>query len=262
MPCVCDSCVQHARIMGLDQCPRTRAVLRKGYRTAAKLWHPDRYERDPARRPEAEEHFKQIQIAYRELTEHFENPVQWLIETPSATSRDTEPFSAAAYHAEADRTAQHSSAARPPISFGDVPGCFVAPDFSAIAEQILIEHVREPDRALAIVDLSGPALPPGSLAQFLLLTEHAIFVRDIRSIVSLLWFADLGEVRLIAKRRRGLAGMGQKIFERLTGTEQRYQLQILRSDGTLFYSITGRVDDSIKKVIYNFLQQKRHSANL
>ncbi len=243
--------------MGLDQCPRTRAVLRKGYRTAAKLWHPDRFERDPARRTEAEEHFKLIQIAYRELTEHFDNPVQWLIETVSATPPDTEPFNAAAYNAEPDHPAHRAPAARPPISFGNIPGCFVAPDFSPNADQILMEHVREPDCALAMVDLTGPGSPPGTLAQFILLTDQGVVVRDIRNIVSLLWYADMGDVRLVLKRRSALAGVAHRIFESLSGTEQKYALEILRSNGTLFHSIAGQVDDSIKKIIYNFLQQRR-----
>ena len=250
--------------MGLDQCPRTRAALRKGYRTAAKLWHPDRFERDPAKRTYAEEHFKQIQIAYRELTEHFDNPVLWLIETASSTTRDVEPFNAASYHAEPDRNDSDNASPQgapravrftPPIFFGGAPGCYVAPDFSASADHIIMEHVREPDCALAIVDLTGPGSPPGTLAQFILLTDQGVVVRDIRNIVSLLWYSDMGEVRLALKRRSALAGVAHRIFERLSGTEQKYALEIWRSNGTLFHSIAGQVDDSIKKIIYNFLQQ-------
>ncbi len=261
MPCVCDSCEQHARIIGLDQCPRTRAGLRKGYRTAAKFWHPDRYERDPARRADAEEHFKQIQIAYRELTEHFDNPVQWLIESTFGATPDTEPFNAAAYNATPDRPAHRVSSVRPPIFFGNIPGCFVAPDFSTTADHIIMEHVSEPDCALAIVDLTGPGSEPGSLAQFILLTTHGLVVRDIRSIVSLLWYADMGEVRLVPKRRSALAGVAHRIFERLSGTEQKYALEIHRYDGSLYYSIASQVDDGIKKIIYNFLQQKRSESH-
>jgi len=40
------------------------------YRAAAKRWHPDRFESDPARRTEAEERFKRVQVAFRELAEH------------------------------------------------------------------------------------------------------------------------------------------------------------------------------------------------
>ncbi|MGH9563073.1 MAG: J domain-containing protein, partial [Terracidiphilus sp.] len=253
MPCVCDSCEQHAHILGLDESPRTRAVLRKSYRSAAKLWHPDHYERDPVKRTEAEERFKLIQVAYRELTEHFENPVQWLIETAFTSVQDVEPFNAATYHADPDLSASdvlpngapRKVRTRPPIYFGNAPGCFVAPDFSATADHIIMEYVREPDCALAIVDLTGPGSLPGSLAQFILLTDQGIVVRNIRNIVSLLWFSDMGEVRLVPKRRSALAGVAHRIFEYLSGTEQRYALEIRRYDGSIYCSIAGQVDDSI-----------------
>jgi hypothetical protein len=236
MPCVCPQCAQHAAILGLAEPPAARAVLRKAFKAAAKLWHPDRFESDPAKRLDAEEHFKQVQIAYRELQEHLENPAEWALE-PAFTS-PTVPVP-------------------PPIFFGHAPGCFVAPDFSPAAERIIAAHVREPDRALAMVDLSGPGALPGSLAQYILFTQHGIYVRDALNLVSLLWFADLGEVRLTDKRRDGRLGLWHRLLERLSGTEQKFTLEIFRSNGALFHAIAGQVDDSRKKVIYNFLQQKK-----
>lgn len=236
MPCVCPQCASHARTLGLAEPPASRAVLRKAFKATAKLWHPDRFEGDPAKRLEAEERFKQIQIASRELTEHLANPAEWALE-PAFTSP--------------------AVPAPPPIFFGNAPGCFVAPDFSPIAERIIVAHVREPDRALAIVDLSGPGASPGSLAQFLLLTEHGIYVRDALNLVSLLWYAHLGNVRLVDKRRRGRLGLWHTFLERLSRTEQKFTLEIFRDNGTLFHAIAGQVDDSVKKVIYNFLQQKK-----
>jgi hypothetical protein len=240
MPCVCPQCAEHARTLGLGEGPATRAVLRKAFRAAAKLWHPDRFERDPARRLEAEEHFKLLQIAYRELTEHLENPAEWALEpafTPPAAP------------------------APPPIFFGNAPGCFVAPDFSRIADRIITLHVHEPDRALAIVDLSGPGTPPGSLAQFILLTVHGLVVRDALNLVSLLWYQDLGAIRLVDKRRNGRLGLWHTLLERISRTEQKFILEIFRRNGTLFHTIASQVDDSVKKVIYNFLQQKRPQAH-
>lgn len=257
MPCVCERCAQHARTLGLEQTPRSRAPLRKAFRSAAKLWHPDRFERDPGKRLEAEEHFKQIQVAYRELTEHYENPVEWPIEP-----RFAEPaFAASGYTAPRYTAPGHTppgdAATAPPISFGGAPGCFVAPDFSPIAVRIIVRHLRDAERAFAIVDLSGPASLPGSFAQFILLADEGIFVRDSRDLVSLLWYAHLGELLLVDRRKDGLPGIWQRFLESLSGTEQKYQLEIWRRDGTLFSTIAGQVDDSIKKVIYNFLQQKR-----
>jgi hypothetical protein len=240
MPCVCPQCASHARTLGLAEPPASRAALRKAFKTAAKLWHPDRFEGAPSKRLEAEEQFKLIQIASRELTEHLENPAEWALEpafTPPAAP------------------------APPPIFFGNAPGCFVAPNFSAIAERIIVAHVREPDRALAMVDLSGPGAPPGSLAQFILLTEHGIYVRDALNLVSLLWYDHLGDVRLFDKRKDGRLGLWHALQERISRTEQKFTLQIFRRDGTLFHAIAGQVDDSQKKVIYNFLQQKKLQAH-
>jgi hypothetical protein len=237
MPCVCERCLEHARTLGLGQRPTSQTAMRKAFKAAAKLWHPDRFEKQPDRQHEAEERFKQIQIAYRELTEHHENPVEWPVEPAFAA-----PVSAA--HA-------------PPIFFGGALGCFVAPDFSRNAERIIATHVREPDRALAIVDLSGPASPPGTLAQYILFTSHGVFVRDALNMVSLLWYEDLGELRLVDKRKNGKLSLWRQIVERLSGTEQKYTLEIYRRDGRLLHTVASQVDDSIKKVIYNFLQQKK-----
>jgi hypothetical protein len=237
MPCVCERCLEHARTLGLGQQPSSQTAMRKAFKAAAKLWHPDRFEKQPDQQHEAEERFKLIQIAYRELTEHHENPVEWPVELAFAT-----PVGAAD---------------TPTISFGGAPGCFVAPNFSLNAERIIAAHVREPDRALAIVDLSGPASPPGTLAQYILFTSHGVFVRDALNLVSLLWYEDLGEIRLTDKRRNGKLGLWQTIIERLSGTEQKYSLEIYRRNGALLHTIASQVDDSIKKVIYNFLQQKK-----
>jgi hypothetical protein len=236
MPCVCPQCTDHARTLGLAESPATRPVLRKAFKAAAKLWHPDRFEGDPGQRLVAEERFKQIQVSYRELTEHLENPATWALEpafTPPA------------------------AAAPPPIFFGSTPGCFVAPGFSQVADRIIAAHVRLPDRALAIVDLTGPGSAPGSLAQFMLFTVHGLVVRDALNLVSLLWYRDLGALRLTDKRRNGRLSLWHTLLEIVSRTEQKFTLEIFRRNGTLFHTIASQVDDSVKKVIYNFLQQKR-----
>ncbi len=74
MPCACERCLRNSRTLGLPAKPPSKTAVRKAYRAAAKVWHPDRFESNPVKRLEAEEHFKQIQVAYRELWEHCENP--------------------------------------------------------------------------------------------------------------------------------------------------------------------------------------------
>jgi len=183
MPCVCERCVRHLQALGITRPPSSRAAIHKAFRAAARICHPDRFEREPVKRSEAEEVFKNIQIAYRELIEHCENPVEW----PT----------------ESSFTPDNNSRTEPPRSFHGMPGYCVPPNFPPIAEDIIAEHVKEPDRALAIVDLSGAASPPGSFSRFIILTEHGIFVRDALNLLSLLWYVDLGDLRLIDQRRNG-----------------------------------------------------------
>jgi hypothetical protein len=78
-------------------------------------------------------------------------------------------------------------------------------------------------------------------------------LRDTRGIVSLLWYKDLGEVNLIDKRKNRILGLSQILL----GSQHNYSLQIYRSNGTQFFSITDQVDDNVKEVIYNFLLRQK-----
>ena len=249
MPCVCAKCLDHSRTLGLAESPTSKAALRKAFHEAAKLWHPDRFENDLVRRDEAEEKFKSIQAAYSGLLDHWENPIVL-------------PVSDLEYEVVDDFTPHWKIEEIPPISFGGAPGCFVATDFPHQALEITWSHVREPDRALALVDLSRHGSPQGDLSQYLLLSQHGIFVRDARQIVSLLWYDDLGEMRFVDRRKNGKLGLWQRWVENVAGAEHKYTLEIYRRDGTLFYAISDQADDSVKKVIYNFLQQMKPRPNL
>lgn len=235
MPCVCDQCLQHARTLGLADRPASKTAIRKAYRAAAKLWHPDHFENYPIQRQAAEERFKQIQVAYREIWEHYQNPRQLPVE--EAFKSTTKPE------------------ANPAISFGNAPFCFVAPDFSLPAARVIERHLPEPGDALAIVDLSGAGSHAGTFSQFILFTRHGIFVRDALQVISLLWYSHLGEIKLADQRRNGRLPMQQRIAERLSGIQQKYALEIRRRDGSIFCSIAGQVDDSVKRVMYSFLLQ-------
>ncbi|MGA9669399.1 MAG: J domain-containing protein [Terracidiphilus sp.] len=237
MPCACANCLQHASTLGLADKQASKAAIRKAFRAQAKLWHPDKFENDEPKRLEAEEHFKQIQVAYRELWDHHEHPRQLPAEEafPSRTPPDNSPR----------------------ISFGGAPGCFVAPDFSRLADRIIARHLAHPENAMAIVDLSGSSSKAGTFDQFMLFTRDAILVRNAQKIISLLWYYDLGEVTLVDQRKEGKLGFWQRVSERISGIEQKYALQIDRRDKSHFYTIVGQVDDSVKKVIYIFLLQMR-----
>jgi hypothetical protein len=240
MPCACEICLQHASTLGLADKQVSKAAIRKAFRAQAKLWHPDRFENEPVKRLEAEEHFKQIQVAYRELWEHHEHPRELPLEEPFPARPKVDNF--------------------PRMSFGGAPGCFVTPDFSPRAHRIILRHLPNPENAVAIVDLSGSGPRSGTFVQFILFTRDGIFVRDARQIISLVWYTHLGEISLVDRRKHGNLGLWERTVERITGIEQKYALEIHRRDGTHFCTIAGQVDDSVKKVMYIFLLQMKTQA--
>jgi hypothetical protein len=240
MPCACKRCLHHCRTLGLAARAPSKAAVRRAFRSEAKLWHPDRFENDPVKRHEAEEHFKGIQVAYRELWEHCENPEESRPggPAPEATVKKVEPE-------------------EPVIFFGDAAGCYAPPHLPRRAEEVIVAHLEERERVLGFVDLSGGGSRSRNFSRYILLTNQRVIVRDAMDIVSLVWYADLGKITLVDLHKDGNPSVWQKIVEKLSGVEKRYVLQIHRSNGTHFYSITGQTDDSVKKVVYNFLLQKK-----
>jgi hypothetical protein len=239
MPCVCAKCLRHCRTLALEPGPDTKTIVHKAYRKAAKTCHPDRFNREPGKSKEAEELFKQIHVAYEELLDHLNCPV----ELPEAQ----DPFAA--------RTAARSE---PVISFGGAPGCFASPDFPMRALEIMFELGQDADQAIAVVDLTGSAT--GRLAQFLLLTVHGMFVRDRHNRVSLLWYHDMGEVKLVDRFRGRGSAIWQRLASRIAGNRPRLRLEIQRRNGSRVFAVASEANDNVKKVLYRFLQQKKAQA--
>jgi len=241
MPCACERCLRHSQTLGLPAKPPSKGAIRKAYKASAKLWHPDRFEGNPVKRLEAEEHFKQIQVAYRELWEHCEKPAKKPVESAAHGAREKPP---APMHA------------RPAIFFGDAPGCFSFPYFPSRVLNVIVEHVQDPEWALAFVDLTMTGVRKEFGSQYIILTSHRMIVRDAMNVVSLLWYTDLGEVLFVDQQEKR-SSIWERIVERVWGIKHRYLLQINRLNGTSFYSIAGQAHDNIKKVIYNFLVQMK-----
>jgi len=255
MPCVCQACVEHAEVLGLAQAGPSKTVIRKAYKTAAKRWHPDRFERNPTQRSEAEEHFKLIQVAYRELSEHCETPLQLPIED-LPVGADTAGGDAFSGPDSGDfRDAAPTQDDTPAIFFGNLPGCSTAPNFSAAANRIILGARMEPsEKPLAFIDLSHGLRQAGNPAQYVLLTSYRIIVRNALNIIAFLWFTDLGTVGFIDRLTHGKHRLWQSLVETM-GLEPKYSLVINRHDGSHFHTIAGEADDRVKKVIYNFLRQ-------
>lgn len=253
MPCACTTCLQHAATLGLGRKPPTKAAIRKAFRSEAKLWHPDRFENEPVKRFEAEEHFKQIQVAYRELWEHCESPVKNAPTAPAPPQEQPAESVAASKPREEDT---------PPLFFGGAPNCFVSPHFPSAATEIIIEFSMEAtERPLAIVDLSQRPSSPPKFAQYIFLTSYRVFVRNAFNIVASLWYGHLGDIRFVDLRRQGKSGLWRMIVDEILGLDPKYVLEIYRHNGDLLCSIADEADDSVKKVLYNFLLQKKSKGH-
>jgi hypothetical protein len=249
MSCDCGKCREHFRTLGIAYGVPSESEIQEAYKESAKQWHPDLYENFASLRADAEEHFKHIQIAYRELKEHNgtagESPTQSAgTESPVQSAWTGSP--AESVRTEAVREAPKDT---PSISFGSALGCQVAPHFTPEAEEIISRYLGKLGTALAIVDLGG------SYTQFLLLAQLGILVRDARSMVSMLWYKDLGEISLAGKQ--GKASMWQSLVGGASGSQHKSTLEIYRNNGMLFYSVSSQVDDSVKKVIYDFLLHEK-----
>lgn len=73
--CRCSRCVAGLRVLNLEE-GADEKTIREAYLDQAKVWHPDRFEADQSLRARAEERFKRIQVAVRELREHFQQPAE------------------------------------------------------------------------------------------------------------------------------------------------------------------------------------------
>ncbi|MGD0799998.1 MAG: J domain-containing protein [Terracidiphilus sp.] len=245
MACDCGRCRQHYKTLGFAFGIPEEAELQEAYRESIKQWNPDLYQDYASLRADAEEHYKQIQIAYLELKEH-NGSAEETAETSSPESDFVKP--------------ENAPSSPPSISFNGAPGCLVGPQFTSGVEEIIARHLGKADTAVAIVDISGAPSHSANYAHFFLLSSRGIMVRDIRNIVSLLWYKDLGEVNLIDKRKGGKLSFSQRLAESISGSQHNYSLQINKSDGSRYFSFTDQVDDSVKEVIYNFILRQKNQA--
>lgn len=249
MSCDCAQCKQHYRTLGIAYGIPTESEVEEAYREGVKQWHPDLYENYASLRADAEEHFKAIQVAYRELKNHSGGSAESPAESAPAprTSVDRSPSPVDSFFTQ-PRSVQEA----PALSFGGAPGCMVASEFTEEVKEMVAVHLGKLGSALALVDLSGGrsrAVP----SHFFLLAASGIMMRDARNLVSLLWYKDMGEIGLSEKSKQGL---WQKLGGN-SGSHSESTLNIFRDNGALFASLGHQVDDSAKRAIYDFLLSKK-----
>jgi hypothetical protein len=240
MPCICKSCLEQSRVLGAGEAFTSKHALHKAYRTAAKRWHPDRFEADERKRLDAEERFKRIQSAYRQLCEHFENPVRRPREQEYVTPLRTQ--------------------APPTILFGGAPGCFTGPHFPALVRECII--ATRPESSETPVGFVDMVPEKATISRYILLTNHRMYIRDATELLTVIWYDDLGDIRLVDRSAGKKPGLWRKLVARLSSTRQKYELHIYRQNGSRFYTLGDRPDDRVKKVIYNFLLQMKSKSQV
>lgn len=246
MSCECAKCREHYKTLGFMFGAPTESEIENAYRELVKQWHPDLYENYASLRADAEEHFKQIQVAYRELQEHNSVTTEAPVETVTAQPRQPQ-------EPQREET--------PAISFGDAPGCLTTKQFTPEIEEMVAPHLGKLGLAQAIVDLSGNRSRPATYAHFFLLASRGIMMRDARNNISVLWYADLGEINLIDRHKGGKTSTWQKLMGGASSGQPSYELQINRSNGANFCVISSQANDSVKQAIYEFLMRQKPPAH-
>ena len=207
----------HFPVLGIADPPRSKTAIHKAYRTAAKLWHPDRYENNQRKRLEAEEQFKRIQVAYRELCEHFDNPKRRFVEREYRNRDIYESYGAQTF----------SGAVAPPtIFFGDAHHCFSIAHFPEGVEKIIIASaLGGAESPVGFVNMSGAMHERETPERYILLTNHRLFIRDSSELVHVLWYADLGNINYIDRHAEKKRTLSHRLFGWLLDKERRFTLR-------------------------------------
>ena len=83
-----------------------------------------------------------------------------------------------------------------------------------------------------------------------------MYVRDATGLLSVIWYSDLGSIRLI-DRKDEKQGAWQRIAEKIAGKDADVFSPDRSAGLSRFHAFTDRPDDRVKKVVYNFLRQMK-----
>ena len=193
MPCDCKRCRLHYLTLGLNQEPASAGEIRDAYRDAVQVWHPDRFEGNQRLRQRAEEQFKRVQVAYRELVEHEPKA--------AASSAPREPV-------RNNRPAPARSRTPGPISFNGTPGCYGASNIPPRIVKIVRERMGSTEVVLGAIELSETGLIAGSTHEsheadsslkdlrFLALTNNGLVVNEGGKKDACVRYEDLGDLKI------------------------------------------------------------------
>lgn len=247
MPCACKRCREHYITLGLDPEPTSASEVREAYRDAVQIWHPDRFEGNQRLRQRAEEQFKCIQVAYRELVEH--DPKAAAPPPPKEPVRNRGPRNWGPQH----------------ITFDGAPGCFTATNIPPRIVKRVRDHMGSAEVVLGAVALAEAVPIPASThpshdtdssfedVSFFAITNNGLMVNDGVAKNDCLRYEDLGELKMEAVF---------PIFLRndpLHPLRKQLGLRIERSDKTCYYVLWYSPDDSVVQTIHDFLQEVKAS---
>ncbi len=250
MPCDCKRCREHHVTLGLDQEPASAGEIREAYRDAVQVWHPDRFEGNQRLRQRAEEQFKRVQVAYRELVEH--EPKAAAPPASREPVRNTRPESAR------NRVPRR-------ISFDGTPGCYAATNIPPRIVKKVREHMGSGEVVLGAIELSETGLIAGSSQpsygtdstledmRFLALTNNGLLVNDGGKKDACVRYEDLGDLKM------------EPVFPIFLMNDPPYPLRkqlglrIERADSSCFCLLWYSRDDSVVQTIHDFLQEMKAS---
>jgi hypothetical protein len=247
MPCDCKRCLQHHATIGLDQEPASAGEIREAYRDAVQIWHPDRFEGNQRLRQRAEEQFKRVQVAYRELVEH-------------------EPKAAASTPSRGpvwNRGPQKRGPQR--ISFDGAPGSYTATNIPPRIVKRVREHMGYAEVVIGAVELSETGLIAGASpdwheigsaheeVRFFALTNNGLMVNGGQSKNSCMRYQELGELKLESVFPIFL--MNDPLFP----LRKQLGLRIEKQDKSCFYVLWYSRDDSVVQAIHDFLQEMKQA---
>jgi len=250
MPCDCNRCRLHHLTLGLDQEPASAGEIREAYRDAVQVWHPDRFEGNQRLRQRAEEQFKRVQVAYRELVEH--EPKAAAASAPRGPVRNNRPAPSR------NRVPQR-------ISFGDTPGCYVATNIPPRIVNIVREQMGSAEVVLGAIELSETGLIAGSTHEsheadsslkdlrFLALTNNGLVVNEGGRKDSCVRYEDVGDLKIEPVFPIFL--MNDPPFP----LRKQLGLRIERADNSCFCVLWYSRDDSVVRTVHDFLQEMKAS---
>jgi hypothetical protein len=253
MPCDCKRCREHLVTLGLDQKPASPEAIREAYRDAVQVWHPDRFEGNQRLRLKAEEQFKRVQVAYRELVQH----------EPAAAAPPPPPEPARNQASEPVRCQRPQR-----ISFDGAPGCFTATEVPPRIVKRVREYMGSAEVVLGAVALSDAIAITSSSQQsqhadsapddlrFFALTNNGLMVNDGWTKNSCIRYRDLGELTLDTVYPIFL--MNDPPFP----LQKQLGLRIDRADKRCYYLLWYSPDNSVVQTVHDFLQQMKASESL